>query len=223
VLSEILLGLYSDPPGELFYTIHLRGNRTEMTNKYDMVMYDCLRGTNRVESVHKDLIAIIRGWNTGVEMSVALLGERRHRHNQRVAETRRLGYPRIGHYDIWLIEELQLLYLSNRGILLYPNVTNSSQYISTNESFDAVALQSILVHESLKERCEEIKDSNGLLPTLSRDLDCLRRASGSDLPYLPFSHADERIRYAEYAKDDFPVDCAAAAIYRIDTLSMGKH
>ena len=76
VLSEILLGLYSDPPGELFYTIHLRGNRTEMTNKYDMVMYDCLRGTNRVESVHKDLIAIIRGWNTGVEMSIALLGKR---------------------------------------------------------------------------------------------------------------------------------------------------
>jgi len=77
-----------------------------------------------------------------------------------------------------------------------------------------VALQSISVHEPLKERCEEIKDSNGLLPTLSRDLDCLRRASGSDLPYLPFSHADKRIRYAEYAKDNFPVDCAAAAIYR---------
>ena len=155
-------------------------------------------------------------------MSVALLGERRHRHNQRVAETCRLGYPKIGHYDIWLIEELQLLYLSNRGILLYPNVTNSSQYILTNESFDAVALQSFSVHESLKERCEEIKDSNGLLPIVSRDLDCLRRASGSDLPYLPFSHADERIRYAEYAKDNFPVDCAAAAICRNRYIVNGK-
>ena len=213
VLNEILLGLYSDPPSEKFYTIRLRENGTEMTNKYGMVMYDCSRGTNRVEGVHKDLIAIVRGWNTGVEMSVALLGERRHRHNQRVAEIRRLGYPKIGHYDIWLVEELQMLYLSNHGILLHPNVTNSSQYISTNESFDAVALQSISVHESLKERCREIENSKGSLPTLSRDLDYLSKASGSDLPYLPFSHADERIKYAEYAKDNFPVDCVTTAIH----------
>ena len=60
-LSEILLGFYSDPPNEQFYTICFRGNGTEMTNTYDMVLYDCSRGTNRVESVHKDLIAIIRG------------------------------------------------------------------------------------------------------------------------------------------------------------------
>ena len=96
--------------GAQFYTIRLRENGTEMTNKYDMMMYDCSRGTNRVESVHKDLIAIVRGWHAGVEMSVALLGERRHRHNQKVAEIRRLGYPKISQYDIWLIEESQFLY-----------------------------------------------------------------------------------------------------------------
>jgi hypothetical protein len=148
------LGLFSDPPEEKFYTICLRENGTEMTNKYDMVMYDCSRGTNQVESVHKDLIVIvsIRGWNTGVEMLVALLGERRHRHNQRVVEIRRLGYPMIGHYDIWLIKELQLLHLSDDEILLNPNATHLSQYFSTNEIFDAVALQSISVRESLKER-----------------------------------------------------------------------
>jgi hypothetical protein len=199
--------------GAQFYTIRLRENGTEMTNKYDMMMYDCSRGTNRVESVHKDLIAIVRGWHAGVEMSVALLGERRHRHNQKVAEIRRLGYPKISQYDIWLIEEPQFLYLSNHGILLYPNVTNSSQYISTNESFDAGAWQSISVHESLKDRCKEIENSKGTLPTLSRDLDYFSRASGSDLPYLPFSHAEEQIKSAEYAKGNFPVDCNAAAIY----------
>jgi hypothetical protein len=170
-------------------------------------------GPTELKPVHKDLIAIVRGWNTGVDMSVALLGERRHRPNQRVAEIRRLGYPKIGHYDIWLIEELQLLHMSNHGILLYPNVTNSSQYISTNEIFDAVALQHILVRESLKERCNEIKDIRGALPTLTKDLDYLCRASGSDLPYLPFSYVNQQIKYVEHAKDNFQVHCAATAVY----------
>ena len=80
-------------------------------------------------------------------------------------------------------------------------------------SFDAVALQNMSVRMSLKERCKEIEISNGTLPALCRDLDYLSRVSGSDLSDLPFSHADERIRYAEYAKDNFPVDCDAAAIY----------
>jgi hypothetical protein len=78
-------------------------------------------------------------------------------------------------------------------------VTNLSQYISTNES--------------LKKNCKAIENSNGVLPTLSKDLDYLSSALGSDLPYLPFSYADEQIRYAEYAKDNFPIDCDAAAIY----------
>ena len=100
---------------------------------------------------------------------------------------RRLGYPKIGHYDMWLIEELKLLHLTNHGMVLHPNVTNSSRYISTNKSFDAAAFQSILVHESLKKRQTEIENSEGTLPTLSRDLDYLSRASDSDLQYLPFS------------------------------------
>ena len=91
-----------------------------MTNKYGMVMYDSSRGTNRVESVHKDPITMFRGMNTDVKMPVALLGEMRHRYNQRVANRCRLCYPKISHYDPWLIEELQLLYESTHGILLYP-------------------------------------------------------------------------------------------------------
>ena len=71
-----------------------------MTNKYGMLMYDSSRGTKQVESVHKYLIAIVRGWNTSVKMSVALLVKKRHCHNQRVAKMRRSGYPKISHYDM---------------------------------------------------------------------------------------------------------------------------
>ena len=78
MLAEILLGLYSDPPNETFYTVRLKENGSVMKNKYNKVMYDCSRGTNRVESVHTALITSIRGENTSIEMPVPLLGERRH-------------------------------------------------------------------------------------------------------------------------------------------------
>ena len=40
VLDEILLGLYSDPPGVQFYTIFLNENGTQMTYKYCMPKLD---------------------------------------------------------------------------------------------------------------------------------------------------------------------------------------
>ena len=146
-----------------------------------MLMYDSFRGTNQFGSVHKDPVTSVGGWNTGVKMPVPLLGKKRHRHNQRIAKMPRLGYPKISRYDMWLIQELQLLCMSNHGILLHPNITTSSQYISTNKSFGAVALHSVLVRESLKERFNKIKDSRSALLTLIENLDYLSRASGSDL------------------------------------------
>ena len=72
-----------------------------------------------------------------------------------------------------------------------PNVTNLAQSISINESFDTGVLQRTFFQESLKERCKEVENSKGTPPTLSRDLDYLSSALGSDLPYLPFPHADK--------------------------------
>ena len=108
---------------------------------------------------------------------------------------------------------MQLLCLSNHGILLYSHVTNSSQFITTNKSFDAVALQSFEVHRALQERCGEIVTEKGELPKLPRDLDFLTKASGSPLLFLPFANTDEHIAFAEYAKDNIGVGEAAVAIH----------
>ncbi|KAL7535665.1 hypothetical protein ACHAXR_006652, partial [Thalassiosira sp. AJA248-18] len=120
VLKEICLGYYSDPPGLQWYTKQLKEDGTIMRNKYGMEMLDCSRGTNRLESYHKGLITTFGSNNMGVEMSVCLLRERRHRHNHRVSERRRFGFPRIGHYDTWEIDELQVLVYKNHGCLIYP-------------------------------------------------------------------------------------------------------
>ena len=42
-------------------------------------------------------------------MSDVLMAEWRHRYNQHVSERRRLGFPRIGHSDTWLIDYLQII------------------------------------------------------------------------------------------------------------------
>ena len=72
-------------------------------------MIECSRGTNRVEAFHKNLNVTFGGWHVGVVMSIVLLAENRHRHNQRCAERRIDGQPMIGHYDTWLIDLLQQL------------------------------------------------------------------------------------------------------------------
>ena len=196
VLLEILLGLYFDPPDVNWYTKIMRADGTVMRNKYGMEMMDCAIGTDRIESYHKHLIRTFGGGNgTGIEISVALLRERRHRHNHQVSEKKRLGFARFGHVDTWKIEELQSLVYRNHGILLYPDITSSSEYTTTSQSFDSVALQNFEVHQALKVRCTGIE-----IPKLIRNHQFLSKAMGTDLPFLPFikHNEDGNMKFTQY-------------------------
>jgi hypothetical protein len=70
------------------------------------------------------------------------MAEWRHRFNQRISERRRLGFPKLGHYDTWLIDQYQLLVLANHNVLAYPGWTNASDFVDTPESFGTVPLHS---------------------------------------------------------------------------------
>jgi hypothetical protein len=59
---------------------------------------------NNNNSFRTDLVADWGSWPVGMEMSVKLLAEKRHRHNHRVSEKRREGFPKIGHYNTWEVE-----------------------------------------------------------------------------------------------------------------------
>ena len=197
LLNEILSGYYSDPPGVQWYTKRLKKDGSVAVNKYGMTLYDCSRGTNRVESFHKDLVTEWGSWPMGIEMSSKLLSEKRHRYNHRVSEIRREGFPKIGHYDTWEVEELQVLVLKNRGFLLFPNWSNSCEYLVPKESFDIVALQSTEVQEALEARCQSISP----LPKLPRELQFQCQAMGTPLPFLPFSTNEERLQFSNYVHD----------------------
>ena len=49
-----------------------------MLDKFGIALLDCNSGTNEVEAIHKQLVALYGTWCTGVEMSDALLAERRN-------------------------------------------------------------------------------------------------------------------------------------------------
>lgn len=207
VLREILCGFYSDPPGFNMYTMRLRSDGMVMKNKYGMNIIECSRGTNRTEAYHKSLVTTFGTWHTGVEMSDYLLAERRHRHNHKVSEKRRFGFPKIGHFDTWKIDQLQNLYLENHGVQLYPNWTNASDYKCTDESFDTVALHHADLHAAMEERYKVVGDVK-----LTGDQLYMCEQMGIRYPFLPFCHKEEKKQYAKYElQKNGPVkDCDAA-------------
>jgi len=180
VLSDILAGLVSDPPGFTFYTRKLDVQGRPAADTDGIPLIECLRGTNRTESFHKQFIETFGGWSTGVEMADYLLAERRHRHNKHASERRRLGFPKIGHSDTWLIDELQLLVERNHGVLLYPDWSNTSDYQTTPESFGTVSLHSPALGAAIQQI-----DVDWSLVKLTPDQKYLCSAMNTKLPLLP--------------------------------------
>lgn len=205
VLREILLGYYSDPPGVEMYSKKLDQHSSVKRNKFGMEMIDCKRGTNRTEAHHKGLASTVGGWTAGVEFADYLVGEHRHRDNHRASEKHRFGFPRIGHFDTWLVDALQILVLDNHGCALYPHWSNSSDYKETDESFDTVALQTSVLHAALTEKWNKDLQHTGV--KITRDLQYLSNAMGTELPFLPFHGEKEYKLFQRCVLDgNFPQD-----------------
>ncbi len=123
------------------------------------------------------------------EMGDCLLAEQRHRHNQRMDETRLVGQPKLGHYNTWLVDKLQLLVEKNHGILLFPGWVNGSEYRDTHESFVTMALHSLELDTALKSRAEQINDE--IKNVYTGNLLFICTAMDIPIPFLPVDGKDE--------------------------------
>jgi hypothetical protein len=92
-----------------------------------------------------------------------------HRHNHKCSERRRYGFPRIGHYDTWLIDAIQLIVQRNHGVLLYPDWVNASDYKNTSESFGTIALH----NQELADAVNGISIDDGDAVKLTHDMQYL--------------------------------------------------
>ena len=181
VLKEILGGFASDPPTFPMYTTKLQKNGQPMIDEYGITHLECSRGTNDVENWHKQLRSTFGTWQIGIEMTFYMLAERRHRHNQRMSELHRSGFPIIGHYDSWKIDLLQLLVEDNHGVRLYPYWVNSGDWKETDESFDLVAMHDC----QLQEEVLKVEIAEETVAAFPSDLKFLSRKMGIRIPFLP--------------------------------------
>jgi hypothetical protein len=121
-------------------------------------------------------------------MSDVLMAEWRHRYNQHVSERRRLGFPRIGHSDTWLIDYLQIIVERNHGVLLYPDWSNASDYETTRERFGTVAIHS----QELADAINNIELDQELSKyRLTADQRYLCKTMNTKLPLLPVVGKEE--------------------------------
>ena len=117
----------------------------------------------------------------------ALLSECRYRYNHKINERKRLGFPKFGHYDTWLVDSIQVLGEKNHHALLYTDWSKASDYKDTPESFGTVALHSIELHEAV----DGITLSDTVVGNLSGEMKYFAQATGVKVPFLPLHGAEE--------------------------------
>ena len=186
VLKEILAGHFSDPPGIPIYELIFDSDGAPMLNALGFHMMRSLRGTNGGEAMHRQSNQAFSGWVTGIRMGHFLLGEFQHRYTHAMSERNRPGFPKFGHCDTWLVDELQVLVSENHGVLLYPAWSNTSEFAETPERAGVVPIQD----EELTERVNNIVlDDDAFM--LTDDLAFLAKRTGVSIPFLPVSGRDE--------------------------------
>ena len=119
-------------------------------------------------------------WALGAELADCILAEFRHRWNIRASQKHRLGYPNVGHYDTWLEDKLQELYLANYGRPLHQYWTSASDYRPTAERFGIIKL-----HEGAMDFPKLIT------PKLTRDQAYLAHCQELPAPCLPITSKEE--------------------------------
>jgi hypothetical protein len=98
LLKHVRNGCLSDPEGvDLYMPIS--------KDSLGLIEYRCIRGTSDVESLHQKLEMNFAPWNAGPEYADNNLAVKRHRFNIRASERYRKGFPKVGHYDHYILDE----------------------------------------------------------------------------------------------------------------------
>jgi hypothetical protein len=102
LLKHVQKGCLSDPARMNLYF--------QVGTSNGLPRYRCIRGTNDVEgSVHSKLVKKLTMWNAGPRLGNCVLAILRDRHNIRASEKYRDGFPKVGHYAHWLLDDLRAL------------------------------------------------------------------------------------------------------------------
>ena len=99
------------------------------------------------------------------------------------AEMHLANYSKIGHYNLWLIDKLQVPVEKNHEVLLFSNWVNTINFNNMDQSFITVALHSDKLRDDLNVNASKI--STEAKEGLPSDFKFLCEQMKILLPFLP--------------------------------------
>ena len=132
-----------------------------------------------------------------------------------MSERRRHGFPKVGHYDTWLIDLLQLLVEDNHQVLEYPTWPNTADYADTTETFDIVPIHSA----QLGEKFQTITLEPTVVKKFTSDQKYLFRCMGTPAPLLPVHGEDEFRLFDRLVRKHARLDFDAMALEWCDEVN----
>jgi hypothetical protein len=182
ILKHVDHGCVSDPKNvKLYYD-------TGKFDKYKLRIYRCVRGTNSVEGgVHQKLSLKLRMWNAGPEVTQASTGVYRQRHNIRASQRNRAKFPNIGHYDHYLLDDIQAAAAQIGRRYIFPWWSQTRFYRNSGETFGIVPCLP-------KEEQVDVTDADVVEYTPS--IAYLAKQMKSLVPHLPVNTMEEKMLFA---------------------------
>ncbi|KAJ7195718.1 hypothetical protein B0H12DRAFT_1169101 [Mycena haematopus] len=142
LLETARLGFVSDPPGIALY--YVRGK-----DRDGLTLYRTIRGTNSVEGgVHMLIRRIFGSLRASPELTEATISNWFLRRNRSVGHYNRTGKKWLGHFDIWLSDDLveKALNLGIEPSIPIPRLLATR--IATSESFGIIPVAATIAKEA---------------------------------------------------------------------------
>lgn len=152
-----------------------------------LTVYRCIRGTNSVESFHQKLVDNCSTYGGSPRYSDAMLAEIRHRYNERASIRNRPQYPDLGHYDTWIVDDIQELCETLRIDDPLINWCSSKSFTATEERYGLVKLSDQFSNLPVFEEA--------LVDTLRPAFAYLAKAMDTKFPLLPIITREEKELY----------------------------
>ncbi|KAI3649998.1 hypothetical protein MP228_005630 [Amoeboaphelidium protococcarum] len=180
LLVHIDKGCLSDPVGiGLYY-------ETGQDSK-GLTTYRCIRGTSDLEGgIHQKLVRKFKTWNAGPAFADAALSVIRHRFNVRASERNRLGFPKLGHYDHFLMDFVQKFSKAIYGSSVHKWWSDLTDLTLSSEQFGVIPCIPRDQYESVSE--EQIRH-------YKPSIQYLAKKTKSVVPYLPMLNSQEHQQF----------------------------
>lgn len=142
--DHVSKGCLSDPPGVSLYF----KNGEDSDN---LQIYRCIRGTNTVELWHQYIEMRFGSWNAGPRFANAAMLVLADRRNKRASVRYRANFPDFGHYEHYLIDDLNQIYFDLFKERLFLWWKDSKRSILTEETFGMVPSLPLHLQEIVRE------------------------------------------------------------------------